>query len=446
MTRLLVHADCRHYRGDLPCRIGKLCWTCDAPEPVRIRRLFVASRPVPLPDAKAPDEEWTVLSPARHDDPRVDRFLPEGWESRLRLSVERFQERVSLDGTPVPGEAALDPPAAILPESPRRILIVKRGAMGDALRTTPLLRAHKANGPCEITWIADADSCEVLSRARHLDRLLPFDEASAAALCRESFHRVESLDKDPAACALSMLVPARERTGFALAPSGRVVARDARCDETLRLGLDDDFKFRANEKTVPQLTLEVSGFPFRGEPYDFAPRDDEAAAAERIAAGLPRPFAALNVGAGPRWPTKAWPEPCWAELGRILAARGLAPVLVGGSAERPAIERLSRAEPALSDGGGPYSVGVFAALLSRAACVVTGDTLALHLALAAGVPVVALFCSTTPREICFYGRGEALASPEGPCYKADCPRYPACFAKVTPEAVAEAVLRWASAR
>ena len=359
---LIVHPDCRHYRGDLPCGIGKVCWDCDE-------------------------------------------FAP--WA--------------------------------------RRHLIVKRGAMGDALRTTPLLHALKAESDCEITWIADADSCEVLRHAEKIDRLLPWNWESAERLGGETFDRVYSLEKDAAAAALAARIRARERIGFGFDPSGRIVSASPGYDSILRLGIDDEEKFRRNERTVPQMTLEGCGFPWSQERYDFRIPDEDVARAGEITASWGARWIALNVGCGPRWPSKAWPEASWVRLARILGEKKIPAVALGGAAERPLLARLARA--GVADGGGPggapYSVGLFTALLARAGAVVTADTLGLHLAIAAGAPVVALFCSTTPREIEFYGRGCALASDEGPCYNARCSKYPGCFEKVRPEEVAAAIGRWA---
>jgi ADP-heptose:LPS heptosyltransferase len=84
---------------------------------------------------------------------------------------------------------------------------------------------------------------------------------------------------------------------------------------------------------------------------------------------------------------------------------------------------------------------MFAAALAEAACVVCADSLALHLALAVGTPVVGIFCPTSAAEIEFYRSGEAVASGVGPCYKGDCPRWPGCMESITVERVMEAVGR-----
>ena len=60
--------------------------------------------------------------------------------------------------------------------------------------------------------------------------------------------------------------------------------------------------------------------------------------------------------------------------------------------------------------------------------VVTGDTLGMHLAIGAAVPVVVLFGSTCPQEIELYGRGEKVVTPISchPCYRKECDITPSC--------------------
>src|SRR5512147_2742797 len=58
----------------------------------------------------------------------------------------------------------------------KRILIVKLGAIGDVLRTTPLLTGLKRAYPqSHITWVVDKEALPLLKSNPSIDRLLPFD-------------------------------------------------------------------------------------------------------------------------------------------------------------------------------------------------------------------------------------------------------------------------------
>ncbi len=93
------------------------------------------------------------------------------------------------------------------------------------------------------------------------------------------------------------------------------------------------------------------------------------------------------------------------------------------------------------DTGGDHSLDDFFALIDLCDVLVTGDTLALHAAVALKKRVVALFGPTASREIDFYGRGTAIV-PDLECvccYRSDCELPPNCMDLIEPETVFHAV-------
>jgi heptosyltransferase I len=103
----------------------------------------------------------------------------------------------------------------------------------------------------------------------------------------------------------------------------------------------------------------------------------------------------LSPGGG--WRSKCWPAERYAALCKGLRNKlGLRCVLNYAPGE----ESLLAATMAASGDAGllPYSgtLGQLMALLRNASCVVGGDTGPLHLAVALGAPVVALFGPTDP--------------------------------------------------
>ena len=128
---------------------------------------------------------------------------------------------------------------------------------------------------------------------------------------------------------------------------------------------------------------------------------DERGRAAALLAGLPGdgPVVALHPGAD-HFPAKRWPVDRFALLADRLAERyGARVVLVGGPGDVPLAaairERVQRAP--LLDLTGRLALLETAAVLERVDLMVGNDSGPLHMAVAVGTPVVALFGPSEPR-------------------------------------------------
>ena len=330
-----------------------------------------------------------------------------------------------------------------------RLLVIKLAARGDVLRTTTLLPALRAAHPgAEITWLTRPESVEILSGLEEIDRLMALDVDALSTLPAERFDLVLCLDKEPAATGLAAQLDAAKKKGFLLGKDGALEPADADAEYAVRLGIDDELKFRRNTRTYQDITFEAAGLRFAGEPYRLeVPALARARAADRFArCGLEGtlPPVGLNVGAGEAFAHKDWRVEGFAEVAnRVEAELGRPAVLLGGPADRPRVEAVAKLAPRAVDVGASESVLEFAALVERCGAVVGGDTLGMHVALAREVPVVAIFGSTCPQEIELYGRGERIV-PEiacHPCYKRACDFSPSCADVVSADAVFDALAR-----
>jgi heptosyltransferase-1 len=115
------------------------------------------------------------------------------------------------------------------------------------------------------------------------------------------------------------------------------------------------------------------------------------------------PYAVLLVNASRA--TKLWPEQCWIDVERWLAARGLSSVLFWGTEEDGARTRAltSRMERAIV--AARSSLDMIAASLARASVVIGLDTGLSHLAAALGRPAVGIYCDYDPALVGLVGDG-----------------------------------------
>lgn len=347
----------------------------------------------------------------------------------------------------VPGQEG--PPGPTDPHPGLRLLLVKLGARGDVLRTTPLLTALRRSEPgAHLTWVTRRESIELLRPLEEIDRLVALDAETAEALAQERFDRVLCLDEAPEATALATRVACADKRGYVQDGEGRRQPANADAEYAHRLTWDDELKFRRNTRTHQDVAFEMAGLPWRGEPYRLeVPAAAAARAAERWAhcglAAEARPVG-LNVGAADVFAHKDWRVAGFAELARAVRERLGRPVaLLGGPLDRARVEAVAAQASEALVPEASESVLEFAALVGRCAAVVTGDTLGMHVAIARRVPVVAIFGSTCPQEIELYGRGERIV-PEiacHPCYKRACEVEPSCADRVSSGTVFDALSR-----
>jgi ADP-heptose:LPS heptosyltransferase len=103
------------------------------------------------------------------------------------------------------------------------------------------------------------------------------------------------------------------------------------------------------------------------------------------------PYSLLIPGGAGVGSAKRWPVEHYAALAVRLAADGLTPVVIGGAAEAPLGEAITRASPDAVDLTGRTSIAGLATLGAGASLVVGNDTGPLHLAASMGAPTLVLF-------------------------------------------------------
>jgi ADP-heptose:LPS heptosyltransferase len=331
----------------------------------------------------------------------------------------------------------------------RKILFIKRAAMGDVLRTTALLPGLNRKYPeSAVFWVVDPESADLLRNNPFIDRILPFGPDALLTLAVARFDEVICLDKDPGATALATAVPCERKYGFGMNEHGNLIALNPASTYAVLLGIDDDLKFRRNQRTYQEIHAEAAEIPYENDPYVFVLSDaDRLAAREFMRAArreAGRPAVGLNTGAGSRFETKQWPLEAYRSLIHLLTGELKADVfLLGGEREREmnASLALSGAEHVF-DTGGDHPLREFAGFIEAMDVVVSSDTLGMHLAIALERKIVALFGPTCPQEVTLYGRGVKLFAGAAcaPCYKQSCSDM-TCMNEIRPERVFEEIVR-----
>lgn len=336
------------------------------------------------------------------------------------------------------------------PREGERLLIARADHLGDVLMATPALAALRSARPgARIEVLASPWGAPALQGNPHVDavRLFPatwYEAARAgsagpavwlealAELRRTRWDLGADLRGDPRMVAVLALAGADCRVGHA--GQGLEGLLDAAVEPLPRL----DHR-RRNLEVTRLLGAREEDAPERPVYRVEKGRVEDTA---RRLADLPRPRVVVAPGTNRRSHT-------WSAEGFARAAEGLREragaglVLAGREADRWATAAVAaRLGSPARDLTGETDLQGLAALLRCADLLLANDSGSVHLAVAVGCPVVALFGPTSP-ELSFpypAAAGRALAGPTGcrrPCFRRGC-RESHGYEAITPEEVVRA--------
>jgi heptosyltransferase-2 len=266
-------------------------------------------------------------------------------------------------------------------------LVVQTAFLGDVVLSTPLLAALAArHGPVDV--VTTPAAAALLETHPAVAAVIRYDKHGAdrglmgvwhlgRRLRARGYARVYLPHRSWRSAALAVLAGAAERTGFADSPAAvtytRRVPRPAGGHEVERL-----LALAGASGAAPPVHLELTA-------------DDRAAADAWLRErGVGPGFVALAPGS--IWGTKRWPG-----FPALAAALDAPVVVVGGREDAPLADTVAAAAPGRAHvAAGALGLRGSAALIARAAVLVTNDSAPLHLATAVGTPVVAVFGPTVP--------------------------------------------------
>ena len=310
------------------------------------------------------------------------------------------------------------------------ILIIKMGAVGDVIRTTPLLHKIRACHPrMAIHWLTHYP--DILPET--VDRSYTYTLADVETLKSIDFDLCLSLDKDPEAAALAMVIHAKEKKGFGL-EQGRCIPLSDTAESKWLTGLFDDLN-RENRLSYPEEIFAICGWTYNGEAYllpEPPKREWELPDGSAVVG--------LNTGCGRRWTTRLWPDEHWIRLAERIIEGGGTALFLGGPEEHSKNEQLAG-----RSGGvylGTFKLPDFISLMNRCDVVVTSVTMALHIALGLKKFVVLFNNIFNAHEFELFGRGVILQPPVPctGCFRQECQE--PCMELIKPDEVYVELSEW----
>jgi heptosyltransferase-2 len=321
----------------------------------------------------------------------------------------------------------------------KRIVIIKLGALGDVIRTTPLVVKFQELYPnCHITWLTHSPA--VLPGDR-IQRILKPDAFSLLLLTNSSFDIAVNLDKEEEACMLLQQLSATEKYGYTWENNQLSPATPA-ATHKIMTGLFDSLS-QSNTKSYVQEIFDICHLPFNFEPYLIHKNErlveEWKFRFEKLTNG--KKIIGLNTGCGPRWNTRLWSDEAWQELAQSLVKQGYFPVFLGGELEHEKNSRLSHNTGAYYPGH--FSLEEFIALTDSCQVVVTQVSMMMHIATALQKQLVLMNTIFNPHEFELYGRGVLVGPPDAcECYFGNtCKRGVSCMHNISSERICDAVIQ-----
>ncbi|MDP1726314.1 MAG: glycosyltransferase family 9 protein [Bacteroidota bacterium] len=318
----------------------------------------------------------------------------------------------------------------------KRILIIKLGAIGDVIRTTPLVVKYKALYPnCKITWLTWTP--DILPSSQ-IDEILKWDHNSIMYAQNASWDIAINLDKEKEAGALLKVVDAKEKFGFVLKDNEIQPINELALHKFLT-GMFDDIS-QANTKSYLKEIFEICGFEHQGEPYLMDTHDDKG-----YHWNLPKDkkIIGMNTGCGGRWTTRLWSIDKWVELVALVKLQhpDAIVLLLGGEAEDARNKEIQKRSGALYPGY--YSLFEFINLVNQCHLIITQVTMGMHITLALGKKIILMNNIFNPYEFDLFNKGE-IVMPDKICkcfYRGSCVDGISCMEELPALKIADAVGR-----
>jgi len=318
----------------------------------------------------------------------------------------------------------------------KKILIIKLGAMGDVIRTTPLVVKYKElYGDVHFTWLTDFPDVLPPDQIQEIYKPTAFNLSKIQS---KEYDIAINLDKEDEASILLSLVDAKEKYGF-IWKDDHLNAATPAAEHKIITGLFDHISIK-NTKSYLEEIFEICHMEFNMEPYLLNYNKPIAEKWKKIFAEKSngRKVVGLNTGCGNRWLTRLWPEENWIEFINSLD-ESIFPVLLGGPQEDEKNSLLAKETGAWYPG--TFSLEEFISLTSNLDAVVTQVSMMMHIAVGHQTPMVLMNNIFNKNEFEMYNRGVIL-EPETGCdcyYGNSCDRKRSCMYDIKPETVKKAV-------
>ena len=305
-----------------------------------------------------------------------------------------------------------------------RILLIKLDALGDVVRTIPLAEGIKKRySDAELTWLTTSAAKYFVNKNQFVDRVLEYNSETVRRLEFEKFDIIINLDKDPKATSMMMLFDSNDKRGYGLHSEGHCIPLNDGAKYHYDMCLDNWGAKIKNTLSYQELIFSIAELEYGGEKLILNLDEDHNQNFRNYFFEINKirkenNIILLNTGCGPVYPHKKWTFDGFNNLIKLLLEDSNNKIVLAGS-EPEILRNISLLEQnksgSLIDTTDNYSIEQFCYLVNLSDVVVTGDTVALHIAICLDKKIVSFFGPTPHQEVNLFGLGKKLVREELDC-------------------------------
>jgi heptosyltransferase-2 len=316
------------------------------------------------------------------------------------------------------------------PRKVARILVRTPNWLGDAVLSLPAIEALEGAYPrASITLLAHKRVADLFRLEVREREVIPYDPQGLHRGVRGLARMVRDLKRRGYDLAIvyphsfssawmTFLAGIRHRAGYIAEGRGRLL--------TLGIPLPGDYRKQHLSESYLDLTRALRFMGQASEPRLALTPGIKSEGREVLRAqGVPPDAKLIGFGPGATYgDAKRWDEDRFGELGKKLAGEGYRILLLGVKEEHSLCEHIRKG---IGDGAtnlaGRVDLKQLSGVLAQCRAFVSNDTGVMHLASGLGVPVVALFGSTSPEWTRPLGRAKVIYKHPwcSPCFARTCP-------------------------
>ena len=256
-------------------------------------------------------------------------------------------------------------------ENPKKILIIRCGAIGDVLHTSEVFRSIKRTYPeCEIHYLTTPVPATMISDDKDIDKIIIVDKVKYKNL----FEKLKDLREEQYDAVINLQPSLKLRLLTFFAFPKHVFNYDKNLEKHAVFNF-----YETAGNNIKDLT-------FKNELKLYIPDDLK----ENIKRTIPtdKKFVVITTQAGPVREGKKWRPEKFRELAlQIVNKYDVSVILTGTAADRESLVSFENISPEIYNLAGRFNILESAAMFSLAEYMIGADTGPIHIASATGKPI-----------------------------------------------------------